>query len=868
MVELVLVPLRDRKPLTVERRHETLKYELLPYLKLGFHNNGCSGDKESQFAENPRTTFGRVELLLTLWKACGCSATNRTKGATTNKCSACLDVTQWVKQYMSKELFQAEYNRGVTQLWIKQDASYPRSLIFIGVHDGDCQPIEPFLVTTREVDGVTWLGPLELNRFTFLKFCPPPKKGANLEFGIRTWKNLIATNDDIENQQIQSSDSTSEKKCIFSQQTEEIREFVQKEFKSTRVELQDLDVDNAKRDNGVEGALSQRDHLNTQNFDKSSRGWKKSCEFDEVVLQEEGSQVKRVSIIERQLVSSSSSEPSIKVETNIIKAPDEERNDTQEAPSTSATRQHSVTDFMIYFVREGMDMIDELIEGPTGDGLKNHIMQRNAVVLDHFDKTKPPFPTHFVVSDNGIKPEKIASALGFEQVEDLEDFVDDHNIVCVHRKWAAKGNAFAKPPLRAPELLERYMGLRPKGKRKSPVKEKDRMVKSRNDYESVGYRNKKLSDHFCQLSKLYQTSPIQDTDEWRAYSFNLTAGRLRFLDFDVTDDPEVLQKLAKSKGFGATSMAIVRDFFRTGASSRLKELENDETRVVMRRMMNIWGVGRAKATELVRAGYCSIQDVKAAVEAGKLLVDRNQYIGLLCYDDILEEMNRAEVEAIFAIVETCFKEKYSEVELQLMGSYRRGKDSCGDVDILAIHPNYQHKVPPNAVGSVVDALLERGNIEHHLTYIPGMNPELFNRTIPAHVRPHLIEHRGSSHGMLRAEDTSSTTYFGVIKSPLVPGRRRRLDIKFYPYRERVFASIYFTGNGYFNRAMRLWSSRKMGLTLNDHGLFIQNTEISVLDDPFNEKEVFDKLGLVWKEVTERDCFGPFKGRMGMKTPYN
>ncbi len=389
-------------------------------------------------------------------------------------------------------------------------------------------------------------------------------------------------------------------------------------------------------------------------------------------------------------------------------------------------------------------------------------------------------------------------------------------------------------------------------------------MKSRNDYESVGYRNEKLSDHFCQLSKLYQTSPIQDTDEWRAYSFNLTAGRLRFLDFDVTDDPEILQKLAKSKGFGATSMAIVRDFFRTGASSRLKELENESTRVVMRRMMNIWGVGRAKATELVRAGYCSIQDVKAAVEAGKLLVDRNQYIGLLCYDDILEEMNRAEVEAIFAIVEKSFKEKYPEAELQLMGSYRRGKDSCGDVDILAIHPSHQYKVPPNAVGIVVDELLERGYIEHHLTYISGMNPELFNRTIPANVWPNLIEHRGSSHGKFKAEDTSSTTYFGVIKSPLVPGRRRRLDIKFYPYRERVFASIYFTGNGYFNRAMRLWSSRKMGLTLNDHGLFIQNTEVSVLDDPFDEKEVFDKLGLVWKEVTERDCFAAVQGTNGIE----
>ena len=141
-----------------------------------------------------------------------------------------------------------------------------------------------------------------------------------------------------------------------------------------------------------------------------------------------------------------------------------------------------------------------------------------------------------------------------------------------------------------------------------------------------------------------------------------------------------------------------------------------------------------------------------------------------------------------------------------------------------------------------------------------MNPELFNRSIPPNVRPNLIEHRGSSRGKQKAEKSASTTYFGVIRSPIVLGRRRRLDIKFYSYRERVFASIYFTGNGYFNRAMRLWSQQKFGWTLNDHGLFKENTEVPVLENPVDEKGVFDKLGLVWKEVTERDSFAAVQAK--------
>ena len=55
---------------------------------------------------------------------------------------------------------------------------------------------------------------------------------------------------------------------------------------------------------------------------------------------------------------------------------------------------------------------------------------------------------------------------------------------------------------------------------------------------------------------------------------------------------------------------------------------------------------------------------------------------------------------------------------------------------------------------------------------------------------------------------SSAMYMGVFNSPVHSGKRRRIDIKIYPYRERVFAYLYFTGNGHFNRSMRLWSKRK------------------------------------------------------------
>jgi hypothetical protein len=57
----------------------------------------------------------------------------------------------------------------------------------------------------------------------------------------------------------------------------------------------------------------------------------------------------------------------------------------------------------------------------------------------------------------------------------------------------------------------------------------------------------------------------------------------------------------------------------------------------MQRFMNILGVGRVKALELLSSGYKTIDQVKEAVESGKLSLG-DQYIG----DDIQEDLVRNE----------------------------------------------------------------------------------------------------------------------------------------------------------------------------------------------------------------------------------
>lgn len=107
-------------------------------------------------------------------------------------------------------------------------------------------------------------------------------------------------------------------------------------------------------------------------------------------------------------------------------------------------------------------------------------------------------------------------------------------------------------------------------------------------------RNAELSELFLKLSKLHQSCPLFPEDTWKAYSFHVTAGRLRHLEFEITDDPALLTKIRQIRGFGDSTLRMIQEFLSTGTFQRIDAFEADRDRIAMKRMMAIWGVGRVK----------------------------------------------------------------------------------------------------------------------------------------------------------------------------------------------------------------------------------------------------------------------------------
>ena len=104
---------------------------------------------------------------------------------------------------------------------------------------------------------------------------------------------------------------------------------------------------------------------------------------------------------------------------------------------------------------------------------------------------------------------------------------------------------------------------------KSPNEMIDRLYRLRNrqdaiENQSAGRisttfqgRNLDLAQLFDTISKLYKEMPIDKQDPWRSYCYNLVAGRLRYLDFEVENNEGSLAKLSKLRGFGKTIMKHV-----------------------------------------------------------------------------------------------------------------------------------------------------------------------------------------------------------------------------------------------------------------------------------------------------------------------
>jgi len=247
--------------------------------------------------------------------------------------------------------------------------------------------------------------------------------------------------------------------------------------------------------------------------------------------------------------------------------------------------------------------------------------------------------------------------------------------------------------------------------------------------------------------------------------------------------------------------------------------------VVTKLFSGIYGVGPMVARDWYSRGLRTLDDVKT--KKGGIRLSPAQQLGLKYYNDLQERMTREEAKEIFDGIRSIAHEIDKSLILDIMGSYRRGQETCGDIDILLTRADEDRKTHAGVLRKLLPKLHEHGILIGDLSY------------------PH-------------DPDDLEAKYMGLCR--LGPESKvRRIDILTIPYHQWGAALIYFTGDDIFNRSLRLLA-RHQGYSLNQRGLFSgvhRDPKTQVKDfqgkniASRTEREIFDILRVPWQEPRER-----------------
>lgn len=223
--------------------------------------------------------------------------------------------------------------------------------------------------------------------------------------------------------------------------------------------------------------------------------------------------------------------------------------------------------------------------------------------------------------------------------------------------------------------------------------------------------NKHITDILEDLQSTYELI----NDEWRAKGYKVCVGILKQL-------PKVtkIDQVRHIKGIGESIREKIEEILQTGSLKKLSYFKNDPKIAAITELAKIWGVGEKTAIKFIKQGFRSVADLRSR---GDHVLNPQQRIGLKHYEEFMVKVPRAEIEEILSIVQHYVTDIVSDAECMVCGSYRRGKPSSGDIDIIITPPEGQEELPESTLCLVIDRLSECGLLTDHLA-LPFQSHEL------------------------------------------------------------------------------------------------------------------------------------------------
>jgi len=325
--------------------------------------------------------------------------------------------------------------------------------------------------------------------------------------------------------------------------------------------------------------------------------------------------------------------------------------------------------------------------------------------------------------------------------------------------------------------------------------------------------NRAISDIFGQIADLLEVKGEN--------AFKIRAYRSAADTIGAWPDPLARldeRQLREIPGIGKDLAAKLRELAQTGACAYHQELLA-EFPVSVLDLLRLQGVGpKTVALFLSELNVRSIEELSAAAKSGKLrglkgMGQKKEALILKAIEERSKDAGRhllSETANLADELVSYLRATFSDVELIPVGSLRRGAETCGDLDILAVGGQRE----------LMDAFVGHPKVERVL-----------------------------GHGDTKSSVRLSGGY--------------QADLRLVPAESRGAAMQYFTGSKAHNVSLRDRAVR-LGYTLNEYGLIRKADNVAVAGA--DEEGIYKALGFEWIAPELREDRGEFDAAAGGRLP--
>lgn len=287
-------------------------------------------------------------------------------------------------------------------------------------------------------------------------------------------------------------------------------------------------------------------------------------------------------------------------------------------------------------------------------------------------------------------------------------------------------------------------------------------------------------------------------NKYKAIAYSKVLTQLYNYEKSIYNYDDFIKNIKVGERIALKVKQLINDGIINYEEEKIKKDENFNFKLELKK---IYGIGDIKINELINKGIISIEELKK----NKHLLNKKQLIGLEYYNDLNKRIPLIEYLKHKEILEKELKKL--KLNYDFVGSFRRGNESMGDIDILIMN-NDNFKLT-----NYINDLKKKG-----------------------YIKEILAEGEIKFGGIVKIDE----------KSPA-----RKLDILVTPKEEYYYSLLHFTGSAEFNIGLRKYLKNKYGLSLSEHGFTDKFIKIPLMN---NEKEIFDFFNLNYIEPSKRKIF--------------